>query len=230
MEEERSEPSPGALRDRVPGGGGAAHGRASEQRGAGAGGESGSRKDRGAAPGVGWPVWGPPLSSRCWEARWREGTEEGRKKGRVSRRAGTGRGSGLQRRGREREGKGRRDPRQTARSPRQAAAGGRGKPGAPRGWGWGWRRGPSDWGGGRGRDVAASSPARGRVSRARLVLGRSRVPSPVFEVVPDFPGGRASGGFSGATPLFPTFFRSFLGLARGCTAPEPTGRWGRAEK
>lgn len=40
-------------------------------------------------------------------------------------------------------------------------------------------------------------------------------------------GKRASfWGRPGATPLFPTFFRSFWGLARGCVAPEPAGRGG----
>ena len=161
MEEERSEPSPGALRDRVPGGGGrAAPVQTSEHQAEDPGGESAARGDtgaaRGAALGVGRPVWGPPPSSQCWEARWREGTEEGRKEGSVSRRAGTGRGTGRLRRGGGREGKGRRDPVQTARLLRRAAAVGQGKPGALRGSGRG--NGSWDGGGSRGSLPARSLP------------------------------------------------------------------------
>lgn len=168
-EEERSEPSPGALRDRVPGGGGGggggtAHRQIRAQRAAGAAGERGLRQDRGAARGVGRPVRGLPPSSRCREARWREGTEEGRKEERVSRRAGTGRGTGRQRRGWGEGGQGTPRPgTDGALAPRRAAAGGRGQPGALRGWGW--RRGPWDGVGARekvsglSRGPGAASPA-----------------------------------------------------------------------
>lgn len=64
--EERSELSPGALRDRVPGGGGGGSAPAGEwARAAGAGGESAPCGHRGAARGVGRPVRGPSPSSRC---------------------------------------------------------------------------------------------------------------------------------------------------------------------
>ncbi|CAI9152051.1 unnamed protein product [Rangifer tarandus platyrhynchus] len=45
-------------------------------------------------------------------------------------------------------------------------------------------------------------------------------------VVPGSGGGQAAGGDRGATPLFPTFFRSFWGLGGECTVLEPARRWG----
>lgn len=43
--------------------------------------------------------------------------------------------------------------------------------------------------------------------------------------MPGSGGGQASRGDRGATPLFPTFFRSFLGLAGGRAALEPARCW-----
>lgn len=45
-------------------------------------------------------------------------------------------------------------------------------------------------------------------------------------VVPGLGRGQAAEGDRGATPLFPTFFRSFWGLGGECTVLEPARRWG----
>lgn len=227
----RSEPSPGSLRDRAPGGsGGAARRQTSEPPAEDSGGESAARGDPGAARdaalGVGRPVWGPPPSSRGWEARWREGTEKGRKGRRVSRRAGTGRGSRRRSRGWGREGRGRRDPAPTALVLRRAAAVECGNPGALRGYGRG--NGPRD---GAGAGVKVSLLTRflalpGPCAPRSVWAGRLRRPQPRLCGGAGFRRRAGLGGRPRATPLFPTFFRSFLGLARGRAARESARRGG----
>ena len=66
------------------------------------------------------------------------------------------------------------------------------------------------------RPCAQHQDGAGRLRRSPLVLA----------VVPGSGGGRTTGGDRGATPLFPTFFRSFWGLGGVCADLEPARRWG----
>lgn len=139
----------------------------------------------------------------------------------MSQRAGTGRGTGRQRPGWGREGKGRRDPETDG----ALALDGQ-RPAGARSLGpCGIRAGdaaPGTRAGGAVSRLArfSSSPARGRAPRSGLGLGVSGVPSSFLPAVPGLGGGPAAGGDGGATPLFPTFFRSFWGLGGGCAALE----------
>lgn len=133
----------------------------------------------------------------------------------------TGMGEGGQ--GTPRPGDGRR-----ARPRRAAAAGGRGKPAALRVQGWepapGTRAGARE-----------GLPARSLPHRPAAVRPAPGWDWEVWEV-PGFPApacgaarfARRAGswGRPGATPLFPTFFRSFWGLGSEGAALEPAGRWG----
>lgn len=105
------------------------------------------------------------------------------------------------------------------------AAGGRREPGALRGWGWG----SGAWGG--TREPGGGLPARflarpGPCAPSRF--GAGRLPCSQHWLGGGARFGRSASfwGRPGATPLFPTFFRSSWGLARGCVALEPAGRRG----
>lgn len=171
-----------------------------EHQAAGAGGKSGPRGDRGAARGVGRPDWAASqflvLGSEMEEERRRK---EG---GRVSRRAGTGQGTGRRRlrwgwRARDAE-----TGRRTARSPSTGGGQMAREAGVLRGWVWG--RGPWD------EELEAGGKVsrwlRGRPAAVRprgLGLEGSGVPALApAAVVPGGRRGRQMGGTGAPRPSF----------------------------